>query len=152
MKNIDYDALDPSTRNIAKYFNTHGLAVLSSCDGTPAHKLFWVQFDKSVTEAGIRMFMDERTVNHGAFTARGWFVKRFENYHEDGQFAEMSCMCYVAADHLSAERDLRDWLKMDMERLDDKAKQKILERIGKKHDRERENERGTEEEDHGSRT
>ena len=111
MGNVPYEELEPGVVPIVRYFNEYGLPTRMSCEGHPGTnmRLFWVEFEPSVTEEQIRSFMEERTDDDNGFTAMGWFVERLENYKEGSRAIPLSCMCYVAADKEAAAGDLKSW-------------------------------------------
>lgn len=115
MKEIDYSKLDPGVIPMVRYFNEHGLPTRMSCEGHGIlnMSLFWIEFDKSVTENDIIKFMMDRGDNPRTigctFCSNGRFGKRIfvmngKPYHY---------WTYVASTKWAAESDLINWKKLD---------------------------------------
>ena len=57
------EGLDPAVIPLVKFFNDSGLKTYMSCQGhnQTNMSMFWIQFDKSVTEEDILGFMKRKT-------------------------------------------------------------------------------------------
>ncbi len=112
---IDYDKLDPGTRDIVRYFNEQGLTTSMSCEGHypqhPCMALFWVSFDKSITQEDIQHFM-QRHLNkkYHNFVSAGHFVKRFYVYGKD---KVSESYMYEVGNKEAADFDLHNWKEDD---------------------------------------
>ena len=88
---------------MVEFFNSIGLKTHMSCSGhfhfDGRQSLFWIEFDKSVTEKDLEVFWNKvRPIN-------GWFVNRLI----PGPKYNMHRWCYVAGNSWSAHQDLKKW-------------------------------------------
>ena len=70
--------LDEKVIPLVQFFNANGLPTLMSCHGHNKTNLsmFWIEFDKTVTEADIVAFMRGHLNWVGMFCSCGRFAKR----------------------------------------------------------------------------
>lgn len=83
MKNYDETKLDPEVIPLVRYFNQVGLPTCMSCQGhnTTRMSMFWIEFDKSVTNEDIINFQRKHTNEYGGFCINGRFVIRILGNH-----------------------------------------------------------------------
>ena len=115
MKNYDETKLDPEVIPLVRYFNQVGLPTRMSCQGHNATKMsmFWVEFDKSVTNEDIINFQRKHTNEYGGFCSCGRFVIRIlANTTGIGTGVEYSYQ-YMAATIEAAMEDLKNWRDYD---------------------------------------
>ncbi len=127
---INYEkmGLEPLVIPMVNFFNNNGLKTCMSCQG---HKdvnmsLFWIEFDKTVTEDDIANFMWEHRTRFDLTNVPEKYKHR-EGYDRwfisNGRIAERFLLgvegqrnrrwVYVAASPEAAEDDLRTWLKAE---------------------------------------
>ena len=109
--NIPYDEMDKDCVPIVKFFNDVGLKTSMCCQGhnLTNMSLFWVEFDKSITESDILKFMAmfKRPFPIGKyFVSNGTFAERIILY-KNGAVGKR--WRYVAASSIAANDDLRRW-------------------------------------------
>ena len=66
--------MDKGVINLVNYFNLHGLKTYMSCEGHwwyPSMSLFWISFDKEVSDKDIIAFKNTHR------NLSGWFVKKY---------------------------------------------------------------------------
>lgn len=105
--------LDKEVIPLVKFFNENGLPTLMSCQGhnQTNMSMFWIEFDKSVTEDDILNFMHHHPDKYGSFFSNGRFAKRIWGAHSirDGEWNKVGCWCYFAATIEAANDDLQRW-------------------------------------------
>lgn len=98
---------------LVKFFNDSGLKTYMSCQGHNRTNLsmFWIQFDKSVTEDGVLNFMRKHCGKYGNFCSNGRFAKRIYGAHSiiNGAWNKTECWCYFAATVEATNGDLQTW-------------------------------------------
>lgn len=115
MKKYDDYQLDPGVLPLVEYFNAAGLSTCMSCQGhnSTNMSMFWISFDKSVTESDIVDFQRRHTDKYGAFCCNGRFVMRIlANTTGVGSGVEHSYQ-YMAATIEAAMGDLERWKRGD---------------------------------------
>lgn len=108
---MDYTDFDPLVVPMVEYFNSHGLKTVMSCQGhnNTDMSMFWISFDKSVTEEDIIKFQQEHLDIYGNFCIFGRMNKRYiAGKDEIWTFFE-----YDAATVEAADRDLLYWMLLD---------------------------------------
>lgn len=111
MKSYDKNQLDPEVIPLVEYFNRVGLPTCMSCQGhnSTNMSMFWIEFDKSVTEDDIVKFQRRHTDKHGGFCCNGRFVMRIiANTTGVGTGVGYSYQ-YMAATIEAAKDDLNRW-------------------------------------------
>ena len=107
------EGLDPAVIPLVKFFNNSGLKTYMSCQGhnQTNMSMFWIQFDKSVTEEDILGFMKKHPGKYGSFFSNGRFAKRLMGFHSvpDGTWKKEESWNYFAATVEAANRDLLTW-------------------------------------------
>lgn len=105
---MDYD---PLVIPMVEYFNSHGLKTAMSCQGhnKTSMSMFWIGFDKSVTEEDIIKFQREHLDKDGCFRICGRMNKRYL-VGKDGIWARFE---YDAATIEAANIDLLQWKNND---------------------------------------
>ena len=100
--------LDEKVIPLVQFFNANGLPTLMSCQGHNKTNLsmFWIEFDKTVTEADIVAFMRGHLNWVGMFCSCGRFAKRIYASHN----SVYECWCYFAATVEAANADLYQWM------------------------------------------
>lgn len=105
--------LDPAVIPLVKFFNDSGLKTYMSCQGhnQTNMSMFWIQFDKSVTEEDILGFMKKHPGKYGSFFSNGRFAKRLMGFHSvpDGTWKKEESWNYFAATVEAANRDFLTW-------------------------------------------
>lgn len=105
--------LDPLVIPMVNYFNKSGLKTCMSCQGHNKTyiSMFWVQFDKSVTEDDILNFMKGHLSAQGTFVSCGRFAKRVIGFYNvrTTEWCKEECWCYFAATQQAADTDLQRW-------------------------------------------
>ena len=105
--------LDPAVIPLVKFFNDSGLKTYMSCQGhnQTNMSMFWIQFDKSVTEEDILGFMKKHSGKYGSFFSNGRFAKRLMGFHSvpDGTWKKEESWNYFAATVEAANRDFLTW-------------------------------------------
>lgn len=105
--------LDAATVPLVKFFNENGLSTCMSCQGhnQTNMSMFWIEFDKSVTEDDILNFMRKHPGKYGSFCSNGRFAKRLIGSHSvpNGIWNKRECWCYFAATVEAANGDLQTW-------------------------------------------
>ena len=78
MKKYDETKLDQEVIPLVRYFNQVGLPTCMSCQGhnSTNMSMFWISFDKSVTNEDIINFQRKHTNEYGGFCCNGRFVIR----------------------------------------------------------------------------
>lgn len=99
--------LDKEVIPLVQFFNSNGLPTLMSCQGhnKTNMSMFWIEFDKAVTEADIVTFMRSHLNWAGMFCSCGRFAKRVYASHN----TVYECWCYFAATVEAASTDLYQW-------------------------------------------
>lgn len=111
MRDCDNAQLDPEVIPLVQYFNQVGLQTCMSCQGhnNTNMSMFWIEFDKSVTQNDIIEFQRRHTNKYGAFCCNGRFVLRIlANTTGVGTGIECSYQ-YLAATVEAANQDLEHW-------------------------------------------
>lgn len=100
--------LDKKVVPLVQFFNSNGLPTLMSCQGhnKTNMSMFWIEFDKAVTEADIVTFMRSHLNWAGMFCSCGRFAKRIYASHN----SVYECWCYFAATVEAANADLYQWM------------------------------------------
>lgn len=99
--------LDKAVIPLVRFFNQNGLPTCMSCQGhnDTNMSMFWIEFDKAVTEDDIVSFMRNHLQWNGMFCSNGRFAKRVFASHN----AIYECWCYFAATVKAADADLHRW-------------------------------------------
>ena len=73
--------------------------------------MFWIEFDKSVTEEDILGFMKKHLTQQGTFISCGRFARRLIGFHnpKTTEWSKGEYWCYFAATQEAADADLRKW-------------------------------------------
>jgi len=103
--------LDPLVIPMVEYFNQNGLRTRMSCQGhnETNMSMFWIEFDRSVTNDDIIEFQRKHTDKYGGFCCNGRFVIRIlANTNGVGAGVEYSIQ-YMAATIEAANDDLKRW-------------------------------------------
>ena len=68
--------IDPGVISMVKFFNENGLPTHMSCQGhnKTNMSMFWIEFDRSVTEDNILNFMKDHLNAQGTFVSCGRFA------------------------------------------------------------------------------
>ena len=108
-------ALDPKVIPLVEFFNQRGLKTRMSCEGhnKTNMSMFWIQFDKSVSEDDLIQFMNNHstTNKYGKFfTSCGRFAQRI--YPSPKEIVKS--WNYFAATHEAAEEDLKNWISSEL--------------------------------------
>lgn len=111
---MDFDSsIDPLVIPMVEYFNEHGLKTHMSCQGhnKTNMSMFWISFDKTVTDKDIEKFMQTHLDWRGTFCICGRFAERMlGNYSVvDKQWKVAKSWNYFAATHEAAASDLMQW-------------------------------------------
>lgn len=105
--------LDKEVIPLVEFFNKNGLPTCMSCQGhnQTNMSMFWIQFDKSVTEDDILNFMKKHVGRHGSFCSNGRFAKRVIGTHcvPNGVWSKIESWNYFAATIEAANDDLHKW-------------------------------------------
>ena len=109
-------ALDSKVIPLVEFFNQRGLKTHMSCEGhnKTNMSMFWIQFDKSVSEDDLIQFMNNHsTINkYGKFfTSCGRFAQRI--YPSPKEIVKS--WNYFAATHEAAEEDLKNWIRSEQQ-------------------------------------
>lgn len=107
----DAELLDADVVPLVRFFNSVGLVTSMSCQGhnETNMSMFWIQFDKSVTEEDIIEFQRRHTNEYGGFCCNGRFVMRIlANTTGIGSGVERTYQ-YMAATVKAAQGDLERW-------------------------------------------
>ena len=98
--------MDKGVINLVSYFNSVGLKTKMSCEGhwpeQPNKGMFWISFDKSVTELDICNFINKHSPSN-YYIGYGWFVLRLIN-------SEWKEWRYIAPNKEIAEIDYQQFL------------------------------------------
>lgn len=120
-KNNKYIDFDPLVIPMVEYFNESGLKTCLSCQGHNRTYLsmFWIEFDRSVTEEDILNFMKKHLTAQGTFVSCGRFAKRLIGFYNPRtvEWGKEYLWCYFAATQEAADTDLQRW-KYDAEGFD----------------------------------
>ena len=112
-KNYEFLGLDPLVIPMVDYFNKSGLKTCMSCQGhnKTNMSMFWIEFDKSVTEEDILGFMKKHLTQQGTFISCGRFARRLIGFHnpKTTEWSKGEYWCYFAATQEAADADLRKW-------------------------------------------
>ena len=111
MKNYDENQLDPEVIPLVRYFNEAGLPTRMSCQGhnDTNMSMFWIEFDKSVTDEDIIDFQRKHANEYGGFCCNGRFAIRIlANTTGVGTGVEYTHQ-YMAATVAAAKEDLKRW-------------------------------------------
>ena len=108
---MDYTDFDPLVVPMVEYFNSHGLKTIMSCQGhnNTNMSMFWIGFDKSVTEEDIIKFQQHHLNTNGNFCICGRMNKRYV-VGKDGVWTRFE---YDAATIDAADMDLLRWMLID---------------------------------------
>lgn len=103
--------LDSKVIPLVEFFNQRGLKTCMSCEGhnKTNMSMFWIQFDKSVTEDDLIQFMNNHQFEskYGKYFAScGRFALRI--YPSPKEIVRE--WSYFAATHEAAEQDLKNWI------------------------------------------
>ena len=103
--------LDSKVIPLVDFFNQRGLKTCMSCEGhnKTNMSMFWIQFDKSVTEDDLIQFMNNHQFEskYGKYFAScGRFALRI--YPSPKEIVRE--WSYFAATHEAAEQDLKNWI------------------------------------------
>lgn len=105
--------LEPLVIPIVEYFNKNSLPTCMSCQGhnKTNMSMFWIQFDSSVTDKSIQVFMQNHLDWRGMFVSCGRFAKRIFGFYgvKDRQWKSEEHWCYFAATPEAASEDLMRW-------------------------------------------
>lgn len=105
--------LDEGVVPLVEYFNENGLTTNMSCQGHEmlSMSMFWIEFDKSVTEDDILDFMKNHLRKHSQFCSNGRFAKWLIGFHSvpDGTWKKEESWNYFAASVEAAHDDLEFW-------------------------------------------
>lgn len=97
---------------LVNFFNERGLKTYMSCEGhypDDSHRsIFWISFDKSVTEDDLFQFMENHTDEYDTFWMRGRFAKRL-----GFGWVPFTDLCYFATNKEVANMDLKDFIKRE---------------------------------------
>lgn len=105
--------LDERVIPLVQFFNGNGLPTCMSCQGhnRTNMSMFWIEFDKTVTQDDIVKFMRSHLNWMGNFCSCGRFAKRiiaFTNVVDQSE-SVAECWCYFAATVEAADADLYRW-------------------------------------------
>ena len=103
--------MDKKVIPLVEFFNQRGLKTCMSCEGhnKTNMSMFWIQFDKSVTEDDLIQFMNNHQFEskYGKYFAScGRFALRI--YPSPKEIVRE--WSYFAATHEAAEQDLKNWI------------------------------------------
>lgn len=105
--------LDDGVIPMVDFFNNNGLTTYMSCQGhnMPNMSIFWIEFDKTVTEEDILKFMQKHVSAYGHFCSCGRFAKRLIGFHAipSGEYRKEESWNYFAASVEAANKDLETW-------------------------------------------
>lgn len=105
--------LDERVIPLVRFFNENGLPTNMSCQGhnKTNMSMFWIEFDRMVTEDDIVRFMRSHLNWMGNFCSCGRFAKRVVAYTSVADYSESvrECWCYFAATVEAADADLYQW-------------------------------------------
>lgn len=106
-ESIKWDELDPGVVPLVRYFNENGLPTTMSCEGhnKPNMSIFWIEFDKTVSEEDILKFQRKHLNEHDSFCSCGRFARRLIY----GTICPSYAWNYYAANVEAANQDLRDF-------------------------------------------
>jgi hypothetical protein len=92
--------MDPAVLPLVNYFNSIGLKTHMSCEGhnKTNKSMFWIEFDKNVTEADVEAFLIQLKKKYGTFATCGCFAMRMF----PGPKYTMRRWRYMAATHEAA--------------------------------------------------
>lgn len=101
--------MDNGVVDLVNYFNSIELKTRMSCEGHYPEQinmsLFWISFDKSVSQKDIEDFMKTKCDEYGSYLGHGWFVQRLiPNYGSEWR--------YVAANKEIANIDYKIFKSM----------------------------------------
>lgn len=106
--------LDHGVVRMVEFFNLHGLPTSMSCEGhnKTNMSMFWIEFDKTVTEDDILSFMKKHLDYRGVFISNGRFANRVIGFFDvtTNTWAKRNTWCYFAATKKAADGDLNKWL------------------------------------------
>lgn len=112
MSNIT-GTIDPGVIPMVKFFNENGLQTNMSCQGhnRTNMSMFWIEFDKSVTEDDILNFMKNHLSAQGTFVSCGRFAKRLIGFYnvKTMEWSKTGSWNYFAATVDAANEDLQRW-------------------------------------------
>lgn len=112
MRNIT-GTIDPGVIPMVKFFNKNGLPTNMSCQGhnKTNMSMFWIEFDKSVTEDNILNFMKNHLSAQGTFVSCGRFAKRLIGFYnvKTMEWSKIESWNYFAATVDAADADLQRW-------------------------------------------
>ena len=105
--------LDKRVIPLVQFFNENGLPTCMSCQGhnKTNMSMFWIEFDKTVTQDDIVKFMRNHLNWMGNFCSCGRFAKRIIAFTsvDDQSEAVRECWCYFAATIDAADSDFYQW-------------------------------------------
>lgn len=105
--------LDKRVVPLVQFFNENGLPTSMFCQGhnETTMSMFWIEFDKTVTQDDIVKFMRKHLTWMGNFCSCGRFAKRVIAYTSVTDYSEAvrECWCYFAASAIAANADLYRW-------------------------------------------
>lgn len=111
--NYELFGLDPLVIPMVEYFNKLGLKTCMSCQGhnKTNMSMFWIEFDKRVTEEDILNFMKKHLTFYGTFVSCGRFAKRVIGFYnpKSMEWSKGEYWCYFAATPEAADADLQRW-------------------------------------------
>lgn len=101
--------IDSEVIPLVEFFNKNGLHTHMSCQGhnKTNMSMFWIEFDKSVTEKDIVDFQRKHTNEFGAFCSCGRFVMRILATGNSNKVEYR--YQYMAATIEAAHSDLNSW-------------------------------------------
>ena len=111
---MNYTDYDPLVIPMVEYFNSHGLKTSMSCQGhnKTNMSMFWIGFDKSITEEDIIKFQQHHLDANGNFCICGRMNKRYVA-GKNGLWTRFE---YDAATVEAADMDLLRWMLIDKSR------------------------------------
>ena len=105
--------IDPGVISMVKFFNENGLPTHMSCQGhnKTNMSMFWIEFDRSVTEDNVLNFMKDHLNAQGTFVSCGRFAKRLIGFYnaKTTEWSKAESWCYFAATVDAADADLQSW-------------------------------------------
>lgn len=112
MSNIT-GTIDSGVIPMVKFFNENGLPTNMSCQGhnKTNMSMFWIEFDKTVTEDDILNFMKNHLSSQGTFVSCGRFAKRLIGFYnvKTMEWNKIESWNYFAATVDAADADLQRW-------------------------------------------
>ena len=104
--------MDEGVKALVEFFNERGLTTHMSCEGhypeKPSMSMFWISFDKMVTEDDLFSFMDKHRDEYGVFCCNGRFAKRIGM-----GWVPFFELCYFAANKEVAKIDLEKFKRLE---------------------------------------